>query len=219
MKIILTEDDGDISLLLKEFLESYHMYCTNFANAKDSIEALKSENFELAIIDLGLPEISGFELCKHIALNYGIPIIIFSARDNLNDKLRALELGADDYIVKTAEPLEIVARIKAVMRRCVKEQDTKQEKQIFRLNEDAMVAFKNGVDLELSRYEYELLRLLIKNQRQVIEKSMIADELKLEQNSRNIDMLISRLRQKIEEDHKKPQYLKNVWGVGYKFIC
>lgn len=220
IKTVVVEDDVDLSTLLKEFLFSYHIDVTTFTNGKDALEALTKETFDVAILDLGLPEMSGFELCKQIAIKYSLPIIIFSARDNINDKLYAFELGADDYIIKTVEPIELVARIKAVCKRKImpakEESDTKE---IFRIDENTMNIYKNEELLQLSHAEYDLLSFFLKNRFVVLDKHTIADALGIEQNARNIDMLISRLRHKIEEDPKKPQFLKNVWGEGYKFIC
>jgi|GEM_PF-7046313 len=213
LRIILIEDDSDISSLLSEFLSLYDMELETFSKPVEALERLDEERFDLAIVDIGLPQMSGFELCKKIVQIMDMPIIIFSARDSLSDKLRALELGADDYVVKTVEPIELVARIKAVMRRYKKDETVNE----FTVKNEQI--FKNGIDLELTRSEFRAMSLFIQNRGVILSKETLADSLGLEPGGRSVDMLISRLRHKIETDVKNPQYLKLIWGMGYKFQC
>ena len=213
LKVILIEDDLEISSLLEEFLALYDMELTSFSKPHDALEMLRVSQFDIAIVDIGLPQMSGFELCRQIVSLRDMPIIIFSARDSLSDKLRALELGADDYVVKTVEPIELVARIKAVMRRYKKDEAIP----LFMIQNEQIL--KNGVDLDLTKSEYMAMSFFMQNKGHVISKEILSEHLGLEYGSRGVDMLISRLRQKIEEDAKTPKYLKLVWGMGYKLTC
>ena len=211
--IVLIEDDSDISSLLEEFLHLYDMKVTSFSKPLEALDAINNSSFDLAIVDIGLPQMSGFELCKKIVAIKDMPIIIFSARDSLSDKLRALELGADDYVLKSVEPIELVARIKAVMRRYKKDELA----ELFSIKNEQF--FKNGNDIELTKNEFLAMKYFLKNKRQLISKETLEEYLGLEHGSRGVDMLISRLRQKIEDDPKNPKYLKLVWGMGYKLVC
>lgn len=213
LKIVLIEDDVDICSLLEEFLALYDMVVSPFQKPLDAIESLSHNKYDLAIVDIGLPQMSGFELCRQIIAIKDMPIIIFSARDSLSDKLRALELGADDYVVKSVEPVELVARIRAIMRRYKKE----EVKELFSIKNEQI--FKNGLDLDLTRSEFNAMSMFLKNRCQIMSKEFIAQELRLDLGGRAVDMLISRLRQKIEDDPKTPKYLKLVWGMGYKLVC
>jgi len=164
-----------------------------------------------------LPDMDGLEVCKRLREYCDLPIIISSARSDLNDKVIGLELGADDYLPKPYEPRELVARIQSLLRRTQgKILHTAEDS--FRIDEQGI--FKSGEPLSLTRAEFELLSLLIKHSGHIISRDFIANNVPSigwESSERSIDVLISRIRQKIESDPKHPTLIRSVRGMGYQF--
>jgi len=220
IKIIMIEDDEDITNLLTQNLERYNMKVTGFELPLEAIQHLKTNQYDLLILDLSLPQMDGMEVFKNIRSQSEMPVIISSARSDLNDKVNALDLGADDYLPKPYDPRELVARIKTVLRR---KKATNNEKSIglFSVDEAQMqISFKDS-PLQLTPAEYSILLLMIQNKNKVISREMIiegADSISYDSSDRSIDVIISRLRHKIEVDTKKPEFIKSVRGIGYKLI-
>ena len=221
IKIIMIEDDSEIASLLKEYLCRFNMDVVNFDNANDGIEAikLKKDEFDILILDLGLPDIDGLEVCRIVSEYSDIPIIISSARSDDTDIVSGLELGADDYVAKPYNPRELVARIRSVIRRKNKRKDEKSPKD-FEIDEMGMNIKKNGAAIDLTSAEYEMFSMLIKNKGRVITRDFILENSKtmnLESVDRSVDVIIGRLRKKISDDPKNPKYIKSIRGFGYKF--
>ena len=165
-----------------------------------------------------LPQMDGFDVCKKIRQISTIPIIISSARGEVSDKILGFDFGADDYLAKPYEPRELVIRINSILRRA-----TNKNKIIgdFEINEDRMEIKVDEYLLDLTQIEYEILYLFLQNRGKVISREILSNGVNsIEYNTkdRTIDMHISNLRQKIGDDSKSPQYIKSVWGIGYKFI-
>ncbi|MHB8232148.1 MAG: response regulator transcription factor [bacterium] len=220
IKIIMIEDDNEIAVLLKEYLRKFNMELTNFENPKKGLESIKTNDFDLLILDLTLPDIDGLEVCKIISETSDIPIIISSARNDDVDIVTGLELGADDYIAKPYNPRELVARIRSITRRKCKRQKDADIKD-FEIDENSMLIKKNGEILHLTPAEYELLTILLKNKDRVVTRDFILENLKTmsyESVDRSVDVLIGRLRKKISDDPKNPRYIKSVRGYGYKLV-
>lgn len=218
-KILLIEDDKEIGELLSEHLSGYGMSVVCATKPSDAFEALKNDNFDLVVLDLMLPEMNGFEVCKKIKLEYGLPIIISSARGNTSDKVLGLDLGADDYLTKGYEPIELVKRIEAVLRRYKREE--KESETEFTVDERAMTIKFRGEPLALTNSEYELMRLFLNSKGKALNRDDIANAIEFlnwDSTSRNVDVLVSKLRNKLGDDPKNPKYIKSVWGIGYKFI-
>jgi len=219
IEIIVIEDDAEVRELLSEFLALYDIRGDFFETPSDALLQLGIKSYDLAVVDLGLPQMSGFELCKKISAISDIPIVIFSARESVSDKLRAFELGADDYIVKTTEPIELVARIKAVARRYQKNSSESQGR--LALDEKNYTAKLEGRELVLTRHEFELLAFFVKNHGKTLSREMIASALgnyDFDSSTRGVDVLVGRLRQKLGDEPKSPTFIKSVWGEGYKYI-
>lgn len=218
-KILLIEDDKEIGELLSEHLSGYGMTVVCAEKPSEAFEALKSNDFDLVVLDLMLPEMNGFEVCKKIKAEYDLPIIISSARGNTSDKVLGLDLGADDYLTKGYEPIELVKRIEAVLRRYRKsEKDSDVE---FTVDERAMTIKFKGDPLALTNSEYELMRLFLNSKGKALNRDDIANAIEFlnwDSTSRNVDVLVSKLRNKLGDDPKNPKYIKSVWGHGYKFI-
>lgn len=216
-KILFIEDDLEIQELLKDYLLHYDFHLTAFANPLEGIAKQKTNHYDLVILDLMLPIIDGFEVCKKIRQESNIPIIISSARGNLGDKVLAFEYGADDYLAKPYEPKELLIRIQAILRRSNSKNHTKQIGE-FVVDEDKMEISHNGYSLELTKIEYEIFSFLLHNSQKVLSRESISQHIQSEQKDRAIDMHISNIRNKIFDDPKSPKYIKSIWGVGYKFI-
>jgi len=220
IKIIMIEDDEDITNLLTQNLERYNMKVTGFELPLEALDHLETNKYDLLILDLSLPQMDGMEVFKNVRKQSDMPVIISSARSDLNDKVNALELGADDYLPKPYDPRELVARIKTVLRR---KKGTSDNKSIglFNVDEEQMqISFKES-PLQLTPAEYSILLLMIQNANKVVSREMIingSDSISYDSSDRSIDVIVSRLRHKIEVDTKKPEFIKSVRGIGYKLI-
>lgn len=217
----MVEDDTDLADMLCEYLKRYNMEVTNYEEPFLALSSLNLIKYDLLILDLTLPGLDGIDVCKEVLKNHKIPIIISSARSDISDKVIALELGADDYLPKPYDPRELEVRIKTVLRRYEKTHEEKQEK-IFILNKEKKEITKNGEFLHLTAGEYEVLALLIARERFVVTREDIFENTQIfgsdYENSGSLAVIINRIRQKIEQNPKKPQHLLTLRGMGYKFI-
>lgn len=216
-KILLIEDDIEITGLLTQYLERYDMEVIGYNHPQAALNSLSIESYDLVLLDLTLPDMDGLDVCKKLREKSSIPIIISSARSDLSDKVIALELGADDYLPKPYEPRELVARIQSLLRRTQGQVLTSSD-QLFRVDETGI--YKDGELLILTRAEFELLSLLIKHRQKIITRDFIANNVESigwESSERSIDVLISRIRQKIESDPKHPTLIRSIRGMGYQF--
>lgn len=216
-KILLIEDDLDMQELLTDYLQNYDFSVCAFANPLHALLDLKTNEYSLVILDLMLPHLDGFDVCKKIREDSNVPIIISSARGNLGDKVLAFEYGADDYLAKPYEPKELIIRINAILRRLHPKSNKKQIGE-FTIDEDKTEILQNNHPLELTNIEYEIFSFLLQNPLKVLSRESIAQYLESELKDRAIDMHISNIRNKIFDDSKSPKYIKSIWGVGYKFI-
>lgn len=216
---LLIEDDNDLSTLLCEFLEKFEIEVISFSAPKDAISYLREKSVDVIVLDLSLPEIDGLQVCKIIKSFSDIPIIISSARGTISDKVLGFEIGADDYLAKPYEPLELVMRIKSLTRRKQADEEQKIESGEFRMDTKKRELYFQEKALNLSTIEYEIMRYLLQNANIAISREELLEGTgrDFSQNSRTIDMHISKIRQKIEENHKEPKYIKSIWGVGYMF--
>ena len=224
-KILLIEDDMEISAMLKNFLTTEHFEVVTAFDGESACEKFFSEQFSLVLLDLMIPKMNGMQVMEKIRENHTVPIIILSAKDTDSDKTLGLGLGADDYITKPFSITEVLARIKANIRRSTqyaKGMDEPQEilkagSLVLNLNDYSVT--KNGSRIELTSKEFEILKLLLQNPKKVYTKEQIyslvwKDAYFGDENAVNVH--ISRLRSKIEDDPRKPQYIVTVWGIGYK---
>lgn len=225
MRLLLVEDDREISRMLEGYLEkeNFDIVC-----AMDGEQALQKfdGNFDLVLLDLMIPKISGMEILGHIRLRSNVPVIILSAKDTDADKTLGLGLGADDYITKPFSVTEVLARINAQIRRNTKySSPTEKKREMIKAGELVLylnnyTVMKNGVILDLTAKEFEILKLLMENPKKVYTKEQIYsgvwnDAYLGDENAVNVH--ISRLRNKIEDDPRRPRYVVTVWGIGYKF--
>lgn len=225
MNILLVEDDPEISGMLETFLTTEHFEVTTAFDGESACEKFKEREYSLVLLDLMIPKKSGMEVMKTIREESTIPIIIMSAKDTDSDKTLGLGLGADDYITKPFSVTEVLARIKANIRRSTQyAAQEKGEKDILErggllLDTQEYSVTKNGRKIELTAKEFEILKLLMENPRKVYTKEQLyahvwKDAYFGDENAVNVQ--ISRLRNKLEDTPRDPQIIVTVWGIGYK---
>ncbi|SFP93464.1 response regulator transcription factor [Hydrogenimonas thermophila] len=218
--ILLIEDDKQMQELICDYLESFGYKIESFTDPKEAInQFLKApNNFDVIILDLMLPGMDGFDVCKTIKEHSDIPIIISSARGDIGNKIYGFELGVDDYLAKPYEPRELVLRIEAVLRRLNKSNKTKISD--FIIDTTNREVLLDNYPIDLTKVEFEIFFHLLKNQNRVVSREQIinASSLPIDTKNRTVDMHISNIRHKIGDDPKNPKYIKSIWGIGYKFI-
>jgi DNA-binding response OmpR family regulator len=220
-KLLVIDDDPDILKVLRANLELYG-YTAVTADSWTKARAILDDQVpDLIILDLTLPDGDGLEICRLIKEeNHRVPVIMLTARDSISDKVTGLESGADDYIVKPFETLELIARIKACLRRSVPV-DKALTINGLEIDMKAHQVTLNGKNVELTPKEFELLSLFASNRGEVITREFIRKKIwgdaKLYSWSRAIDVHLQHLRQKIEENPSEPEFIITVAGVGYKF--
>ena len=217
-RVLLVEDDLEMQKLIKEYLFNYGYDVSAIDKPKEALKILKEESFDIVILDLMLPQMDGFDLCKEIKKSVDIPIIISSARGDIGNKIMGFELGADDYLAKPYEPRELVLRIEAILKRVKK--DEAIEILDFYIDEKNRVVKVDDYDIDFTKVEFEIFLYLIKNRGKILSREQIINSTFLlhESKNRTIDMHISNIRYKIGDNSKNPKYIKSVWGIGYKFI-
>jgi two-component system OmpR family response regulator len=214
----MIEDDYEIAQILTEYLNKFDIKVTSVEEPYIGLSLLTQEEFDLLILDLTLPGIDGLEVIPKIRKTSSIPIIVSSARDDITDKVIAMERGADDYMPKPYDPRELVTRIKTILRRT--QNNTKENKtnSLFELNSEARsVIFKN-IMMELTAAEFEILSILIQHSDSAISREqLLYDSEHIDDNSsiKNIDVIISRIRHKIALIDSVNSYIKPVRGIGY----
>lgn len=225
-KILVAEDDEDIVNLLKLYLENENFQVYTAGNGVEALEIIRHNRIDLAVLDIMMPQMDGYELIKKTRERYNFPIIILSAKNQDSDKILGLNIGADDYLTKPFNPLEIIARIHASLRRFYHfNENVKNENTVvytvgeLALNTETLTVTKNGKALFLTPTEYKILSFLMKSPGQVFTKAQIYEHINGEyfENDENTLMVhISKLREKIEEEAKEPKYIKTIRGLGYK---
>ena len=221
----MIEDDLEFANTLIKYLKQYNIEVTNYETPELGISALALKKFNLIILDLTLPNIDGIEVCRLIRLRYETPIIISTQRSFLGDKIACFSYGADDFMSKPYDMQELILRIKAILKRCnnllVEKDNILNKKQIFTFDESKMEIYKNNVLVELTNAEYFILQYMIQKSGFVISRQELlsnVDSIKYESSYKSIDVLIGRVRIKIEENSKKPKYIISIRGVGYKLV-
>lgn len=219
--ILVVDDDPSIVELLRDFLENDNFNVITAYDSAQAWAAFEQGAIDCMILDIMMPGQNGFELCRRIRAESSVPILFLSARGDDVDKIRGLTLGGDDYIVKTASPGEIVARVKAVLRRSSYRQPIEAKMLDYgrlKLNLTAREVLIDGQSVVLTPKEYELLKLFAEHPKHVISyEQLLAKFWDGVGDKHTIRVHLSRLREKIEADPNNPQFLVNVWGVGYRF--
>lgn len=222
--VLIAEDDKDIVEILTLYLgnEGY-----NVLSAFDGQEAYKiaeSNKIDFAILDIMMPLMNGYDLTKKLREKYNMPILILSAKNTDSDKILGLNLGADDYIAKPFNPLEIVARVNSGIRRFYKLNPSQSDSDILKvgdleLDTESIVLKKSGKEISLTATEFKILQMLMKNPGKVFTKVQIYEKINgeyFESDDNTMMVHMSKLRDKIEDDSKNPKYIKTIRGLGYK---
>ncbi len=220
-KILIIDDDEKLTRLLVRFLGDFGFKLLFAHHPVQGLKLLKQKSFDLVILDIMLPEMDGFEVCKIIRKSSTIPIIMLTARGELTDKVVGLELGSDDYLAKPFEPRELVARINTILRRSRSYTTAPQHFGKLTIDSNRRKALIDDIDLDLTTNEFAVLSLFSNNPSKVLDRDEILQELRgidCEAFNRSVDITVSRLRQKLMDDPKRPKYIKTVWGAGYVFI-
>lgn len=223
-KILIIEDDADIAAIERDYLEISGYEVEICAKGSDGMEKSLSGNFDLIILDIMLPEMDGFEVCKNIRSKIDIPIMMLTARKSDIDKIRGLGFGADDYIEKPFSPSVLVARVKSQLAQYERLKGSADANKIILgniiLESDTHRVFVNDKEIFLPNKEFQLLEFLMTNANIVFSREILYDRIwgmNSFGNTSTVAVHINRLREAVELDPAKPKHLITVWGVGYKF--
>ncbi|MFF2875857.1 response regulator transcription factor [Gottfriedia sp. NPDC057991] len=225
-KVFIIEDDQSIALLQRDYLEINDFEVEIESNGKSGLQKALSKEYDLIILDLMLPELNGFEICKKIRESKDIPILIVSAKTEDIDKIRGFGLGADDFIVKPFSPSELIARVKAHLSRyqrlANKGQINEEELQVrgLTIQKDSRKVLVNGEEKIFTTKEFNLLTFLASNPNKVFSKELLFDRIwgfETVGDISTVTVHIRKIREKIEVDPSNPNYIETIWGAGYRF--
>ena len=225
-KILIVDDEQEIADLVSLYLENENFTVYKFYNAKDAMACIESETLDLAILDVMLPDMNGFQICKKIREKYRYPVIMLTAKGEEIDKITGLTLGADDYITKPFLPLELVARVKAGLRRYKKYNVENEPEEDILIHSGLVLNVKthectlNEKPLSLTPTEFSILRILCQQKGNVVSSEELFHQIwgdeYFSKSNNTITVHIRHLREKMGDSFEEPQYIKTVWGVGYK---
>lgn len=224
--ILVVDDEKEIRELIEIYLrnEGYKVESAN--TGLQALRAVEEKKIDLIILDVMMPEVNGIDACIKIREQKNIPIIMLSAKTEDIDKIMGLSVGADDYLTKPFNPLELIARVKAQLRRAIKLNDYMNqrsnilEEDELKLNLEEGKVYKHGIEVCLTPTEYGILKLLWVNKGMVFKTETIYEKVwnqEYFENNNTVMVHIRKLREKIEENPRQPEYIFTVWGVGYKF--
>ena len=225
-RILVVDDEREIADLLELYLKNDGYTVCKFHNGADALECIENTDIDLAILDVMLPDIDGFQICRKIREKYYFPVIMLTAKIESGDKIMGLTLGADDYMTKPFSPSELVARVKAHMDRYnrligsnVRKNDIVEIRGI-KIDKTARRVWVNGEEKTFTSKEYDLLTFLAENPNRVFTKEELFREIWDMESVGDIATVtvhIKKIREKIEFNTAKPQYIETIWGVGYRF--
>ena len=226
LKILLVDDDDNVRKIVEKLAEKEGYSFSYVANGDEVLDKVALENPDLIILDVMLPEIDGFEICRSIRKTNNIPIIMLSAKGDIVDKSVGFNAGADDYVTKPFSPIELALRIKAIIRRTAAQETPLSETGDtvtfgdLTINPMGFEVYVKGKKADLTSREFELLWFMASHPGQVFTREQLFDNAwgeKFLGDSGTITVFIRKMREKIEADPSRPEYILTVWGVGYKF--
>ena len=227
--VLVVEDDEQIRDGIEIYLKSQGYEVSKAADGIEGLKILKEKEIHLAIIDVMMPRMDGIHMVMRLRKEYDFPVIMLSAKSEEVDKIMGLNMGADDYVTKPFQPLELLARVNSHLRRYkrfleVTGQTAAEPENIYRiggieLNEDTKEVFVDGEPVKLTPMEFKILALLMRNPGRVFSAEEIYERVWNERaiNTDTVMVHVRKIREKIEYNPKEPKYLKVVWGIGYKF--
>ena len=228
-KVLVVDDEKEIADLVAFYLESENFEVTVCYSSKDALEQIEKVNFDIAILDVMLPGINGLDLCKEIRKSHNYPVIMLTAKDEEIDKIRGLMLGADDYMTKPFRPLELVARVKAQLRRFKRSNQNQLPEET-----DPALLVHGGLVMNIKTHEckldekpliltpteFSILKILCQRKGEVVSSEELFHEIWQDEyyskSNNTITVHIRHLREKMNDSVERPKYIKTIWGVGYK---
>ena len=227
IKVLMVEDDLELAEILTEYLEQFSIDVDTIDDPFLTLPSLSEKKYDLVILDLTLPGLDGLDICVDIRKRHDIPIIISSARHDIQDKVEALDRGADDYMPKPYDPRELQARIKSLLRRKptatnsegMEKKSTANRDIVY--NEDRYIMSLKGEELTLTKAELGILKYLLSKQSAVVSRDELiynVDAISEDSTNKSIDVIVGRIRQKLGDNPKNPTYIHSVRGVGYKLL-
>ncbi len=222
-KILIIDDDEKMNRLLQNYLTGFGYDVVTCTHPTQGLQKIKQYVPDLIILDIMLPDMDGFAVCREVRKEQTIPIIMLTARGDVTDRIVGLELGADDYLPKPFEPRELVARIQTIMRRVSKQFNPIGSIKFDHLEiiPEKQLVIVDGETIDITTMEFQLLFLLAEKHGRIITRDQIMDSLRgidWSAFDRSVDVAVSRLRQKLKDDPKAPRFIKTIWGTGYMFI-
>ena len=226
-KILLVEDEDHLRHLVASYLRKENFTVIEAADGQEALDRFAEDEFCLLILDLMLPKLNGFEVCSRVRSQSRVPVLMLTARDGEQDELQGFRCGADEYITKPFSPSELVARVKAHMARYERLVGSNQKPQNdiveirgIRIDKTARRVYVDGVEKVFTTKEFDLLTFLAENPNHVFTKDELFREIWAMDSVGDIATVtvhIKKIREKIEKDTSKPQYIETIWGVGYRF--
>lgn len=226
MKVLLIDDERNIVEIIKKYLIQENYEVLTAGNGLEGLSLFRKENPDFVLLDIMLPDLDGFSICQEIRKISNVPIIILTAKRHIEDKLIGLRLGADDYISKPFNPKELIARIQTILRRIAmntylySKNNYAVTKGKLYLDKNNMQFYLDSQTLELTASEFRLLYVLYNNPDKIFNRDELLNNINGDNYSidRSIDVHIRNLRKKLNDDIKKPNYIKTIWGLGYKYV-
>lgn len=223
-KVLIIEDETSIRGFIKINFKRNNFIVIEAGSGEEGIEKASIEQPDIVVLDVMLPGIDGFKTCEILRKKFpDIGIIILTARSQDMDKIMGLEFGADDYMVKPFNPLELIARVNAILRRMdsqSKNNDNILISDIFKVDNSARKVYKRDDELDLTPKEYSLMKIFIENSGKALSRAELLDQVwgySYLGDTKIVDVNIRRLREKIEDDSSNPKYIETVWGIGYRW--
>ena len=240
-RALLIDDDRDLARLLTEYMTPHDVEITHAEDGPTGLDRLSKETFDVVLLDVMLPGIDGFEVCRRLRASHDVPVVMLTARGDDADRIVGLEIGADDYVPKPFNPRELLARVRAVLRRARPNPSSPNEKAADKIvvgpievDAAARVVKRDGVEVQLTSFEFRILLVLARRVSETVTREELAAAVhdpgggggsgagkgKAYDPSvdRSLDVHVSRLRQKLEADPKDPHFIKTVRGVGYVLV-
>jgi two-component system, OmpR family, phosphate regulon response regulator OmpR len=219
-RVLLIDDDSRLAAMVSEYLGGAGYRVTTVATGGEGLERLGAEPYDGLVLDLSLPDMDGLEVCRQLRARWDLPVLMLTARGDAMDRVVGLELGADDYLPKPFEPRELLARLRAILRRRTTKASSLLRFGRLEIDRDARAVRVGGAEKALTSFQFALLVALAENAGRVLSRDTLMDLLKgekLEAFDRSIDVHVSRIRAAIEDDAKKPRRIITVRGAGYVF--
>ena len=226
-RILIVEDEPDIARLIAQSLDGYGFVTEHAPNGRRGLDQARRQSPDLAIVDLGLPDMDGMEVIRQLQQQTPCAVLILTGRNDVMDRVLGLELGADDYLAKPFEPRELVARARSILRRYLRSSAPEAESPPgiarfahwqFDIGRHMLVA-PDGHEVSVSATEASMLQALLKNPNRILSREQLIGERDIDPYDRSVDVRVSRLRRKLEDDPQNPRLIKTVYGAGYLFTA